>query len=155
MTPDTDKIVRGEVLSFVLDTDLTQLDQLHAILKSFGHVHELEKRTIFETNLVLEEIFTNIISYSHEDKNPHQVHFFLKCNKNNKDCLKIRVEDDGVPFNLLEAEPVDLDADLEHRSVGGLGIHLIRKFMDDINYKRIGTKNVVTIQKNCRRKKGE
>jgi anti-sigma regulatory factor (Ser/Thr protein kinase) len=151
MTFGTDKIIKGEVLSFALDNDLTELDQLHAMVDSFGLVHALEKRIIFETNLVLEEIFTNIISYAHEDKNQHQIHFSLLCNKNS---VTIRIEDDGLPFNILEAEPVDMETDLEHRSVGGLGIHLIRKLMDDVKYQRVGTKNVVTLRKNCSRKEG-
>ena len=152
MTSGTDKIIKGEVLSFTLDNDLAQLDQLYAMLKNFGHVHTLGKRIIFETNLVLEEIFTNIISYGHGNQNRYQIHFFLECDK---DCLKIRIEDDGVPFNLLEAAPVDLDTDLEHRSVGGLGIHLVRKLMDDVKYERIGTMNVVTMRKKCCQKEGK
>ncbi|MDH3327660.1 MAG: ATP-binding protein [Desulfobulbaceae bacterium] len=151
MTSDSDNIIKGEVLTFALDNDLTELDQLHAMVDSFGLVHALDKRIIFETNLVLEEVFTNIISYAHEDKDQHQVHFSLSCNK---DSVTIRIEDNGSPFNLLEAEPVDLETDLEHRSVGGLGIHLIRKLMDDVKYQRVGAKNVVTIRKNCGRKKG-
>ena len=152
MTPENHKIVKGEILSFVLDNDLGQLDQLHAMVTSFGHVHGLDKKAVFETSLVLEEIFTNIISYGHEDKNRHQVHFFLK-SKN--DSIEIRIEDDGQPFNLLKVDPADLDTDLDHRSVGGLGIHLVQKIMDDINYERINTKNVVTMRKKTRKKEVE
>ena len=151
MTPNTDKIGRGEILSFILESDLTSLDRLHSMVESFGHAHELQKRTIFETNLVLEEIFTNIVTYGHGDNNPHPVHFSLQCNKGS---INIRIEDDGVPFNLLEAKAVDLDTDLEHRSVGGLGIHLIRKLMDEVTYQRVGSKNVVTLRKDCRKKEG-
>ena len=147
MIPDTDKIVKGEVLSFTLDNNLDQLDNLHAMTKGFGDVHGLGKRTIFETNLVLEEVFTNIIAYGHGDKNGHQVQFSLEYNKN---CIIIDIEDDGIPFNLLEADPAELDTGLEHRSVGGLGIHLIRNFMNDVTYQRIGSKNVVTLKKNCK-----
>lgn len=144
MTPDTDMIVRGEVLSFALDNNLGQLDQLHALVKTFGRVHRLGKRTTFQTNLVLEEIFTNIIAYGHGDEKLHQIHFSFEPKK---ECMIIQIIDDGVPFDLLEAEAVDLQKDLKHRSVGGLGIHLIRKFMDDVNYERIGSKNVVTLRK--------
>ena len=147
MIPDTDKIVKGEVLSFTLDNNLDQLDNLHAMTKGFGDVHGLGKGTIFETNLVLEEVFTNIIGYGHGDKNGHQVQFSLEYNKN---CIIIHIEDDGIPFNLLETDPAELDTGLEHRSVGGLGIHLIRNFMNDVTYQRIGSKNVVTLKKNCK-----
>ena len=62
--------------------------------------------------------------------------------------MNLEKKDDGKPFNLLEADPVAMDTDLEHRSVGGLGIHLIRKYMDDVSYERISSKNVVTMRKN-------
>jgi len=152
MTPYNDRIVRGETLSFVLESNLAELDQLHAMVEGFGHVHELQKRTVFETNLVLEEIFTNIVSYGHGDNEPHQVQFYLECDKNS---INIRIEDDGVPFNLLEAEPADLETDLERRSVGGLGIHLIRKLADDIEYQRVGSNNVVILRKKCGPKEGK
>jgi serine/threonine-protein kinase RsbW len=145
MTPETNKIVRGEALSFNLENNLSELDKLHAMVKSFGLVHELQKRTIFETNLALEEIFTNIITYGHDDTNRHQVQFSLQCNEKS---INIQIKDDGTPFNLLEADAVDLEADLEQRSVGGVGIHLVRKFMDDVTYQRVGAKNVVTLRKN-------
>ena len=145
MTPETSKIVRGDIISFYLESSLSELDQLHAMIENFGLVHELQKRTIFETNLVLEEIFTNIVTYGHADTNQHQVQFSLECDERS---IHIQIEDDGVPFNLLEAETVDLGADLEHRSIGGVGIHIVRKLMDSVTYQRVGTKNVVTLQKN-------
>ena len=144
MTSCSDNIIQGQVLSFVLETDLDQLDNLHERVKYFCEVHCLENKTLFETNLVLEEIFANIVSYGHEDKDKHQVRFSLKCTK---ECLEIQIEDDGIPFNLLEAKPVELDKELEEKSAGGLGIHLVLKLMDEVNYKRKGTTNVVTLQK--------
>jgi serine/threonine-protein kinase RsbW len=146
MTHETNNTHQGVGLSFSLACDLAELDQLHAMVETFGRVHELQKKTVFETNLVLEEIFTNIVSYGYEDKKPHKVHFFLQWDE---DKINIRVEDDGRPFNLLEAKPVDLKTDLDQRSIGGLGIHLIRKLMDKVTYRRIDAKNVVTLQKNC------
>lgn len=146
MTHESKKNTREEGLSFSLECNLTELDQLHAMVESFGRGHELQKKTVFETNLVLEEIFTNVVSYGYEDKKPHKVHFFLQRSENK---INIRIEDDGRPFNLLEAKPVDLNADLEQRSVGGLGIHLIRKLMDEVAYQRVDGKNIVSLKKNC------
>jgi len=152
MTATTDTIIKGEIFSFLLDNDLAELDQLHISVEKFGLLHDLGKKTIFKAKLVVEEIFTNIVSYAHADKNLHQVQFFLHCNENS---LTICIEDDGIPFNLLEVEPLNLDCDFELRSTGGLGIHLIRQLMDDIAYKRVGSKNVVTLRKNFSNKEVE
>ena len=149
MTTGRDKIVKGDIFSFSLKNDLSELDRLHSTVENFGHVHEWPKREVFETNLVLEEIFTNIVSYGHGDNETHHILFSLSCVNNS---ISIQIEDDGVPFNLLEAEPVDLGTDLENRSVGGLGIHLVRKLMDKVTYQRIRDKNVVSLRKDCKQK---
>lgn len=144
MMPETIKIAKGDPLSFALESSLAELDKLHAVIETFGHLNDMQKKQIFEVNLVLEEIFTNIVSYGHTDDKSHQVEFSVALMDN---TIKIGVMDDGVPFNLLEAESVDLDADLEERAVGGLGIHLVRKLMDGVNYQRKDDKNIVNLSK--------
>ena len=62
--------------------------------------------------------------------------------------VTIRIEDDGISFNPLETKPPDLDCTLEERDIGGLGIHLIKGYMDDIDYQRRGKQNILTIKKN-------
>ncbi len=59
----------------------------------------------------------------------------------------MRVEDDAVAFNPLEREAPDLNAPLEDRPIGGLGVHLVRKLMDDVRYERAGARNILTMRK--------
>ena len=59
----------------------------------------------------------------------------------------VQVEDEGRPFNPLEAPPVDLDAPIEGRPIGGLGIHLIRSLMDAIEYRHEDGRNVLVMRK--------
>jgi serine/threonine-protein kinase RsbW len=61
--------------------------------------------------------------------------------------LKAEVEDDGQPFNPLEAPEVDTTKPLEERTIGGLGIHLVRKLMDGLDYQRQGDRNLLTMKK--------
>ena len=62
--------------------------------------------------------------------------------------LIIRIEDTGVPFDPDAVEDPDTIDDIENRPVGGLGIHLIKRLMDEILYERCGNKNVLTLKKN-------
>ncbi len=62
------------------------------------------------------------------------------------------IADDGVPFNPLGAEAPDIDASLEEREIGGLGIHLVRSLMDDVSYQRRIGKNVMTLVKHLEQK---
>ena len=99
---------------------------------------------MFEINLGLDELFTNIISYGFEDKSEHQIKFtFAK----DDDKLVVKMEDDGVPFNPLEVESPDMSQDLDSINIGGMGIHLVKKMMDDIDYQRAEGKNRLVLTK--------
>ena len=64
------------------------------------------------------------------------------------DILEVVIIDDGNYFDLIEASAeVKLDAALEDRKVGGLGIHFVKQMMDEMRYERKGGKNVVTLKK--------
>jgi anti-sigma regulatory factor (Ser/Thr protein kinase) len=92
----------------------------------------------------LDELFTNIVSYGYEDDQEHQIKFSLF--KHN-DALVVQVEDDGIPFNPLHVKKREAPADLDSINIGGLGIHLIKKMVDDVNYKRSDGKNKVILKK--------
>ena len=61
--------------------------------------------------------------------------------------LVVNITDDGIPFNAFSQEEPDTAADLEDRAIGGLGIHLVRKLMDEVHYQRGIGRNVVTLVK--------
>ena len=61
--------------------------------------------------------------------------------------LKFIIIDEGVHFDPTEALPVDTKLSAEDRPIGGLGIHMLRKLMDSINYERIDGKNILTLRK--------
>jgi len=63
-----------------------------------------------------------------------------------QDLLSIQVADDGVAFNPLLAPEPDLDLAIDQRPVGGLGIHLMRTMMDDLEYKRVNGQNLLTLR---------
>ena len=61
--------------------------------------------------------------------------------------LCLCIEDDGKPFNPVEFEAPDMSCSIEECKIGGLGIHIIRKLMDDICYERCEDKNVLKLKK--------
>ena len=61
--------------------------------------------------------------------------------------LHMRIEDDGIPFNPLAVAPPDFQCGIEECQVGGLGIHLIKKIMDDVQYQRVGDKNIIELKR--------
>jgi len=131
-------------ISFALKNNLTELDALCEHVTSFCKSSGVSKRQTFEINLALDELFTNIISHGFTDGNEHHVH--IHC-VDEDGVLKITIEDDGVPFNPTDAPHPNLKCAFNDREIGGLGIHLIRSYMDCIEYRRESGKNVLTLTK--------
>ncbi len=94
--------------------------------------------------LALEAHLTNLINYGFEDAQVHQI--FIRLEMVNGG-FQVEVEDDGKAFNPLEFPAPDLTLPLSERPVGGLGIHLIRSFMDELNYRREGGRNLFQMRK--------
>jgi len=59
----------------------------------------------------------------------------------------VQVEDDGIPFNPLDAAGPEVSRDLDSINIGGFGIHLMKKMMDDIDYQRVEGKNKLILKK--------
>ena len=129
---------------FELKSKLSELNTLCRHLEDCGNAMELPQKCLFEINLGLDELFTNIISYGFEDEIEHRIKFSLA---REKKTLVVKVEDDGVPFNPLETAGPEPPQDLDSINIGGLGIHLVKKMMDDINYQRVEGKNRLVLKK--------
>ena len=95
-------------------------------------------------DLALEEHLTNILNYAYEDDRSHEIRVRLALEG---DSITIEVEDDGRPFDPLQRPEVDTAVGLEAKPIGGLGIHLVRKFMDDVQYRRERDRNILRMRK--------
>ncbi|MDH3883902.1 MAG: ATP-binding protein [Desulfobacterales bacterium] len=134
-------------VSFKLKSNLSELDALCQNLEKFGQSMGLSKKCVFETNLALDELFTNIISYGFDDKNEHTISITIALQN---DDLVVHIEDDGIPFNPTNAETPDLECSIEECRIGGLGIHLAKNLMDEVCYQRCKDKNILTLKKNIK-----
>ena len=130
--------------SFELKNSLSELDNLCQNLEDFGQKIGLSKKLIFEINLALDELFTNIICYGFKDEEEHIIKVTITP-QNEELCL--RIEDDGIPFNPIDFETPDVACSVENCKIGGLGIHIMRKLMDEICYQRCDDKNILTLKK--------
>lgn len=115
---------------------------LTAILKS-PEVASCNQEEIQVLRLACEEIIMNVTSYAY----PEGVDGFLDVDIQKTDRMTIRFEDGGVPFNPLEQEKPDTGLSWDKRRIGGLGIFLFRRKMDDVRYAYVDNKNVLTIEK--------
>jgi len=115
-------------------------DQLEALAGQLG----LPLKTLHEVQLAVEEHLTNILKHGFDDQGDHQIRVRVLPAPTE---LRLEVEDDGRPFDPLKHPPPDLSQPLEARSVGGLGIHMMRQTMDRLEYRRVEGKNVLVMTK--------
>jgi anti-sigma regulatory factor (Ser/Thr protein kinase) len=115
---------------------------LRAILTS-PEVSSCNQKETFALRLACEEIVLNVTSYAY----PEGSDGFLDVDIQKTDRITIRFEDGGVPFNPLEQEMPDTEQPWKERRIGGLGIFLLRRKMDDVRYAYENGMNVLTIEK--------
>ena len=132
----------SEQFKLKVETNPSELERISAAVEGIGQRENWPAQFIFRVNLVLEELGLNIMSYGY-DEGLHEFEITLT---SEADVLRIEVTDDGRPFDPLnEAPEPDLDASVDDRQVGGLGIHLVRTMVDEMSYRREQDKNHLTL----------
>ena len=111
---------------------------------------ELEKldcpmKTIVQINIAIDEIYSNIVKYAYPDQpGPATVKLVYY---DDPAAVYVRFSDEGIPYNPLTKADPDITLSAEERKIGGLGIFMVKKTMDDIRYKYEDGQNVLTICK--------
>lgn len=131
-------------ISTTLKNQLSEVSKLYEKLETFGQTEHIPEGVIASMNLALEEILTNIISYGYQDTQEHKISLRLTLEE---ESLVAEIEDDGAPFNPLDSPDPDITLPIEERPIGGLGIHLTKKMMDEITYAQHNGKNLLRLRK--------
>jgi anti-sigma regulatory factor (Ser/Thr protein kinase) len=121
-----------------------EIARLQDALENFARRHAIPKRKLHHVQLALEEHLTNIVRYAHADGTEH--HIKVVCRLAAQE-LQIQIEDDGRPFNPLEHPAPDLGLPIEKKPVGGLGIYMMKKSVDRMEYRRESGRNVLSMIK--------
>jgi anti-sigma regulatory factor (Ser/Thr protein kinase) len=133
--------VSVDLLTLKVASDLAAIPKAAAELEAFCATHAFSSRTAHRFNLALEEVLANVIAYAFPAGGRHEIDVRIA---HRDGRLHATVTDDGVAFNPLTRPAPDLQAPIEHRQVGGLGIHLLRTLTDTADYRRDGDRNVLT-----------
>lgn len=113
-------------------------------LEKFSSEYKLPQKILFDINLSLDELVTNIISYGYDDDKDHDILISIAKEEDN---IFITLEDEGIEFNPLNTEEPETETELEDREIGGLGIYFVKNKMDRISYERIGGRNILKLEK--------
>lgn len=109
---------------------------------------ELEKaecppKVMMQISLCVEELFTNVANYAYPGGSG-DVTFAIACHEGE---MSLRITDSGVPFDPLKQDNPDVTLSAEERSIGGLGIFLVKKTMDELHYEYKNKQNILSMKK--------
>ncbi len=122
--------------------DLTSLDKIFISISQFISQNKIDESVSFTVNLVVEELFTNMVKYTPGDKE------VLICLEKKNGELIITLTDFGVSaYDITKADQVDVNKRLEERKPGGLGLHLVKQMMDDVKYEYKNRNSKITLIK--------
>ena len=130
-------------LRLTLKNDLSELSRIADEIESHGNACGWPARWIMNLNLSLDELITNTVSYGYRDTDEHEIRVTLT---ERDGALVTVLEDDGVAFDPFTSAPApDLEADVEERRIGGLGVYFVKTLMDDVAYERFDNCNRITL----------
>ena len=148
MNEKTDSELKGETFlqcHLTLPNDINTIPQLSEFIDMNCEELGVDMVDTMNINLALEEAVVNVMSYAYPEGTEGQVDIDLIADGND---MVFTITDSGTPFDPTQKEEVDTTLSAEERPIGGLGIHLVRKLMDSINYQYIDNKNVLTLKNN-------
>jgi sigma-B regulation protein RsbU (phosphoserine phosphatase) len=130
--------------SLILPCDVNEITRLVEMVEEVCGEVGLPPSATMQVNLALEEAVVNVMNYAYPLGKDGDVTIEAEANT---ERIKFVVSDSGQPFDPTIKEEVDIAQPLEERAIGGLGIHLIRRYMDSINYERRDNRNILTLRK--------
>lgn len=114
-------------------------------LERFG----CDSKTVMQMDVAIDEIFSNIVRYAYpEGSGPVKVEVF---ESDKPHAVYMRFTDHGIPYNPINAKDPDTSLSAEERDIGGLGIFMVKKTMDDVAYEYKNDTNILTVKKQIKK----
>ena len=135
---------------FIIENRVEELAVLFEKIEELSTIWNLPVSLMMNINLVLEEAVSNVIFYAYDDDNKHEIDIHLTLHNQ---LLTIVITDDGKPFDPTAIQLPDVSLEAEDRPIGGLGIFLISKIMNEVNYTRKDNSNILTLKKEIQKYK--
>ena len=136
----------------VLKNQIEEIGRMATFLDELGEELQLSPELSFNIHLALEEAVSNVIMYAYPEGETHEFALTVRQVDNR---LIFKLIDTGKEFDPTRQPDADVTLSLEERPIGGLGIFLIRRIMQAVEYRRVGDKNILTMVKVLDEEKSE
>ncbi len=134
----------GNDNTLCMSNDIEELNKLEPFLNGIFERENLDMSMLPQIDLALEEAVTNIIMYAYPEGEKGTAELTVEVADGQISATLI---DSGTPFNPLQQQEANLDVSLEERKIGGLGIHLIKEIMDEVDYAYEEGRNLLRMKK--------
>ena len=133
--------------NLILPNDVQEVPKLAAFVDEVCEAAGMDMSTTMQMNLAIEEAVVNVMEYAYPEGTKGEVRIEAQTYDT---YVEFTLTDDGKPFNPTEKGDVDITLSAEERSIGGLGIMLVKHYMDKVNYKYVDGQNMLTLRKNLK-----
>ncbi len=131
--------------TLTINNDIIEIQRLAEFVERICEQLDLSPALTMNLNLALEEAVSNVILYAYpNDEKGRTIDITIG---KTGDELKVVITDSGTPFDPTAQADPDITLPAEERSIGGLGIFMVKKIMDTVAYQRIDEKNILTLKK--------
>ena len=132
-----------ETIELNVKASVESLQHVTDSIETFLRRKGFKDETVFDVRLAADEAITNVIQQGYEGREG-MIH--IRCEASTKEIVLV-VEDSAKPFNLSSVEEPRFSDSLEKRQIGGLGVYLIKKKMDQVTHEFKNGKNILTMRK--------
>ena len=130
--------------TLILRNDIREIARLAAFIDGLAAGTRLDASQVKSLNLALEEAVTNVVLYAYPPGQPGSLELV---GERGEGFLRFVITDAGKPFDPTSKPDPDVTLGVKERPIGGLGVFLMRRIMDEIRYVRSGGQNVLTLLK--------
>ncbi len=130
----------------VIEARRENLDQVLGFMDAHLERRDCPMKVMLQLDIAVEELFVNIANYAYGDQVGQAVIQLQE--EHDPEGISITFIDEGMPFDPLAKPDPDVTLGAMDRSVGGLGIYMVKKSMDDMKYRYEDNRNILTIRKN-------
>lgn len=141
----------SDTLELTLRNDISEVARVIDAIEAFGERNGVPAKKIFQLNLVLDELFTNIVSYGFDGQGGSEIRLSVQLRNG---IIDAELVDNGKAFNPVEAALPELGEGIEDRQIGGLGLKFVRTYMDGLEYRREGGFNRLRLRMNVQAANG-
>ena len=136
----------GIMKSITLPATLENMDDVLDFVNGVLEEHDCPMKASMTIAIAVEEIFVNIAHYAYPS-GEGEATVCCEVEQGERPCAVIRLSDSGIPYNPLAHEDPDVTLSAEERKIGGLGIYMVKKSMDSVEYQHQDGQNVLTLRK--------